>query len=174
MNDSFYVRVRSQIRNSVQRNKGRTVAARFDTSDVIQEAMIQVWNDIEKSELSDVIFPEALINCIGRGHSAKMTRFHSAAKRSVAREKLAVPEHHFSRDSSPSSEVEKVEAVSLIRDAIRQLAPIQKYVLYRRVFEDATFFEIGNDLDYSSQKTRRVYYRAIRKVQSMIGSVSGL
>lgn len=165
MDDSVLLRLRSRVRDSVKKSKGKLNSSRFDTSDVIQEAMLQIWRDIEKSELSEKVFPQALVRRISRGHTAKMRRFHSADKRSFRKESSDADTCSIVDPALPIDHVERDEDVSMLRHAVKELNPVEKYIVYRRFFEGATFSSIGTDLDKPEAWIRRQYLKTIKKLK---------
>ena len=102
------------------RSSGRHVSnSRFDTSDVIQESLIQIWSECQQScfASNDESLPRdatgdkpvqsfsfARLRRIALGHLSKQFRFHGAAKRAVRRESGVSPSSVL-EDDRVSSEI---------------------------------------------------------------------
>ena len=74
---------RSRMRRWCARELGTAYASRMDTSDVVQESMLQVWQDWSRFRGSSVGEVKSWLFRIARGHLHKARRHHRAAKRNV-------------------------------------------------------------------------------------------
>ena len=81
--EELLARWRNRLRHTSRNLLGGRIAARADTSDVAQEGILQVWQDLGKFRGSTDNEIKAWISRIGAGHAAKIRRHHLAMIRSA-------------------------------------------------------------------------------------------
>ena len=149
------------------RNRSRA-AARFDTSDIVQESELQIWRDklaSSKSE-SEPVDP-ALVATIAKGTIAKKLRFHNAHKRSVDLEQPLEYEVT-SSTMTPDEEMEIHETGNQLLAAINQLCEQERTVIFNRFFRYKTLTQIAEDLELSRQKVKTRYKQAIQSLRKIL------
>ena len=140
------------------------IARRYDTSDIVQESLIQIWQDLEQKENSKEVISEALLKTIVRGHSSKMMRFNLTQKRTVMRE-VNGQEIESCYATNMQDQLEFEDQVLLLFSAVRHLDGYEKKVIYRRFFEEMAFSEIAAETKLPYHKVRRIYNQAMEKLR---------
>ena len=143
------------------------IGRRYDTSDVVQESLIQIWQDLEKKESQSEIVSEALLKTIVRGHAAKMMRFNLTQKRTVMREVNGV-QIETCYATNVQDQLEFEDQVVLLFQAISGLDGYEKKVIYRRFFEELAFSEISAEIKIPYHKVRRIYQTAMTKLKESL------
>lgn len=163
MNNVLNESVRNRVRNSVRKHKGHP-NPRFDTSDIVQDVMIQLWRDIKRNGLDEFLVKDIELNRISHGHTTKQYRMHLALKRSFGREREFADEVSMPI-ADPAEIVQENEDKAAILDQFEKLDRVQKFILYQRFFNDASFAEIGVQLNRDHQWVRRQYIRSIKDIK---------
>ena len=166
------------------RSSGRHVSnSRFDTSDVIQESLIQIWSECQQSCLSsnDESLPRdatgnepvqsfsfARLRRIALGHLSKQFRFHGAEKRAVRRES-GLSSSSVLEDDRVSSEIcELRELYAEFMVNLNLLEDIPQAVVFRRIFKDESFNTISKELDMTIYAVRTIYKKAIGQLKTKL------
>lgn len=161
--------LRARIRRVVQNRNGSRTAVRFDTSDVIQETEIQLWQkglaDFEtESDDSDEL-DQRLLATIAKGHLSKLLRRQYAKRRSPILEQAADVQAIKSAHD-PVVESERRERTQLLLNALDQLDESERSILLLRYFGEFTFADIEQATGLSKQTVRTRYNRAIGNLRT--------
>lgn len=151
-------------------NTQGNIARRYDTSDIVQESLIQIWQDLEQKESSKKVVSEALLKTIVRGHAAKMMRFNLTQKRTVMRE-VNGQQIESCYATNMQDQLEFEDQVLLLFKAVRHLDGYEKKVIYRRFFEEMAFSEIAAETKLPYHKVRRIYAAAMEKLRIELGKL---
>ena len=165
MNEEFKARRERMWRVVHNRNRSNA-AARFDTSDVLQESEIQIWKDKLAPPNSPPI-DSALITTIAKGHLAKNLRRHNAQKRNVELEQPLDGEPA-SSIRPPEEELQILEASNQILAAINQLCENERIVIFNRFFRSKTLKEIAEQLELTREQVKTRYKRAIQQLRKIL------
>lgn len=168
------VGIRQQLRRSVKSAKRSLRSARFDTSDIVQEALIEVWKRICKGDQKGQVIPRPLLEQIGRGQTSKFRRFHTAQKRSVLKEATAGNSGTLSECSSQSVGIacERAEQLARLSGALDALGMTEKFIIFRKFFDGVSFAEIGTNLSKPTSWVRRRYLKSLQLLKSILQSKS--
>ena len=167
------------------RSSGRHVSnSRFDTSDVIQESLIQIWSECQQSCLTNndeslpryatggnlpgQSFSFARLRRIALGHLSKQFRFHGAAKRAVRRESGLSSSSVLEDDLGSSEICELRELYAEFMVNLNLLEDIPQAVVFRRIFKDESFRTISKELDMTIYAVRTIYQKAIGQLKSKL------
>lgn len=163
------------------RNSGRHVSnSRFDTSDVIQESLIQIWSECQQdcsteqndpmsqnsdgtTSLQTVSF--ARLRRIALGHLSKQFRFHGAAKRSVRRESQLASSSLLQDGQTASDICEIRELYAAFMVNLNLLDGTKQIVVYRRMFKDESYSAIAKELGMTVYAVRTEYKNAIQQLK---------
>ena len=159
--------IREQIRNEVKQSGVDCIRSRFDTSDIVQETMVQIWCQLKKTDLMELEMTRGLLRVIARGHANKMKRFHLAKRRNVTQEVNSAPENKSSA-TNPVFMAEVREQIRLLIEALGAIHPVRQLIVFRRFFDDQSFKEIGLELDKNRDWIRRQYIRALRELKVLM------
>jgi len=148
-----------------------SIARRYDTSDIVQESLIQIWQDLEKKQSSSKqVVNEALLKTIVRGHAAKMMRFNLTQKRTVLRE-VNGKQIETCYATNMQDQLEFEDQVLMLFKAVRHLDGFEKKVIYRRFFEEMAFSEIAAEIKLPYHKIRKTYEIAMEKLRAELGKL---
>lgn len=159
-----------QVRTTVHKECGNTARHRFDTSDVVQESLIQIWLNLDEADLRRLIECKSWLRKIALGHRAKLKRRHLAKKRSVYMESLL--DNSFLNEPAPTSAEAKLdfdERVGMVMHEMENLEELDQQIVIRYIFENESFLKIAFDIERDSQFVRRRYKRAIRIMSKNLG-----
>ena len=169
MSWSTFSEIRQFVRNSLRGRTDRRFRARFDTSDVAQEASIQAW--LYCSTENDA--PDtAWLRLVARRQSANLHEFHAAKRRSVLTESAPQnPVQEAGCDIGQSVLVN--EQIELLLAAMTQLPAVARRILHLRFVEQGSFKEIARTINQPEHRVRRQYHAALRQLRSDLESASG-
>ena len=156
---------RSRMRRWCARELGTAYASRMDTSDVVQESMLQVWQDWSRFRGSSVGEVKSWLFRIARGHLHKARRHHRAAKRNVFTEAGELLDGGHADHGDPGEAAARREDRLNLIIAIRQLDPELQEVVQLRVFGQYSFVEIGERLGLSKGEARNRFLKALRRLR---------
>ena len=134
---------------------------RFDSSDIAQEAFIQVWKNKENS-LDDLNFGW-LIKVV-RGNACKMNRYHTAQKRDV-RSEAGECRTQEREGNSPSEIAIHREQSQRVRLVFEKLPNEQQDILRLRYFNGMTYASISKTVDKPIYAVRRICIGAIEAIR---------
>ena len=152
---------RERMRQAVRRLKGNNPSARFDTSDIVQEGMMQVFRQFETFRGNTEEEFDAWIKQIAKGHTFNTGRLHRAKMRDVGNEVAGQASVQESQEQSPFEEASKREMLEQLAEAIEKLSDRQQAVLMYHMFEGLSFAKIADIVGCSAATAKRVYDRAL-------------
>jgi RNA polymerase sigma-70 factor (ECF subfamily) len=166
LNDLFD-RWRPLLRLQARRLLGPDLAARIDSSDVVQESFVQAFANLPDFRGHTEAQWLAWLRRIVAGQAAKARRHHRAGRRNPQREEA--------RDSSaaapgrsPSSAVLNEEEAARLAAAVEDLPRMMREVVLRRVFDGERFEEIAAALGCSIGAARVTWTRALRRLRQVL------
>lgn len=165
--------VRHYIRGVARDNHIGSMGARFDTSDIIQEAMIQVWKELDSDSLGDKEISKAWLVSVAKGHAYKLARFHSAQKRSHVRDEAFVDQVP-TENRKPDDAIADLELQLSILVALDELPDDEKDIVVLYFFEQQSLSSIAKKLNLSLDKVRTRHSRALKALHKKLGQVEGL
>lgn len=170
--------LRKNLGSSLRKSKRQVSTRRFDTSDVIQESLIQIWSECSADdhaacESERPVHTERLetasyawLRRIVLGHLAKQHRYHGAAKRSFRSEEKYPSSSLPGGDASPLSNCQSRELQQEFLVSLSRLTDVQRLVILRRIFEEESFSSIATELDCTLYFVRSEYKRAIKQLRA--------
>ncbi len=161
---------RRKLYPAVRKNKRKNIS-RYDTSDIIQESLVQIWQDIEENPGFE---PNATyLSKVASGKESNFFRFNTALKRSLNNETALTDQEAESPDDSPQQRAEKNEILIHILRAVGDL-PVQLRELFcKKIFDQKTFQQIASELGISADVARRGFHRAMRLTKLEMAKVLG-
>lgn len=158
---------RGVIRSERRHTLGADMAARADTSDVAQEAIIRTWRDLGQFRGTCEQQFAAWTRSIGDWQTSKQRRLHRRRKRSVAAEE-AFPVQDALDGRTPDAEAACNEESSLVLAAVEQLDESMQFIILRRFVDDHSLRSIADELGSSYSSVRGLYARALRALRSAL------
>lgn len=166
LDDRYLIEWRRKMRAFARGSLFGKIRSVVNTSDVLQESLLQVWQNSES--LARV--PEASANSWGykvvAGKIANVKRHFGALKRSCTDEQRNVDVGY--QPTEPLEEIAQKEIYGRLMIAMNTLSNQQQTILYRVVFEDQPFAEVARQTGISASQVRRIYLSTVRQLQSML------
>ena len=164
MPNVFFDRIRYRLRNIIRRKRRNYNSSRFDTSDVLQESLLQILHEVPEEGKDSEEVSQSLLNRIANGHLAKQLRHHYAKKRSVLREDSAAePDSSaFTNEDDPQLKTLHAETVERLFNSMAQLSELQQKVVHLRFFEGLTYEQIAVCLSIKSHVVRVQLAKALK------------
>lgn len=164
LDPDFLTLWRNRMREAVRKLKGSKPSSRFDTSDIVQEGMMQMVQQFDSFRGNTEAEFDAWIKKIAKGHTLNVSRFHRAKKRDVTSEVTDQAGVLGSSDQSPPEEASRREMLERLAQAIQKLDDREQTVVMYHMFEELSFAKIGESVGASAATAKRVYDRAIEKL----------
>jgi len=161
------------------RFRGGRMAARVDSSDIVQDVMLRVAGHIETFEGVDQPAWEGWLRRIAEREVLRQVDQHlGAARRDAGRERpvagggespsLVLAGWLEASITSPSLAAVRKERAVLLADALARLPEDYRELLVQRHIEERPFDEIARTMDRSSGALRTMWVRALRKLKEAI------
>lgn len=156
---------RSRMRRWCSHELGREYSSRVDTSDVVQESMVQLWQDWDRFRGQTVGEIRSWMYQVAKGHLHKARRFHRAAKRNVQTESSNAVDPSECQTATPDREAVRAEERLRLSIAVEQLPPHLKQVVQLRIFGQMSFREVGEVIDVDKGEARNLFLQALRRLR---------
>ena len=145
-------------------------SARFDTSDIVQEGMLQVWIESCKENSETFDANSTYLKKVGTGQTTLQVRRATAQKRSVVNEER-MADSSVLPDICPTPEelVVKDEQIIQMMHSVSMLPILQQQVVLRRYFDQMNLQDISAELEVSTDVVRTALKNALihlRKLQN--------
>jgi RNA polymerase sigma-70 factor (ECF subfamily) len=142
--------------------------AKVGPSDLVQETFLRAkdhWRDFTGGSEEELLawLRHILLNQV---HDAR--RDFDTQKRQVDREVTESPSHLEDPAASPSAQAIAAEQQAALNEALAQLPEDYRHVIVLRNWERRSFKEIGADLGRSAEAARKLWARAIEKLQQLL------
>ena len=145
---------------------------RFDLSDVAQESLIQLWEEVRARQGRSVKFSDSYLRSVGAGHAKQQLRLHSAARRSMRAEGAGeISAQLVSDDEGPLELLQDRERIVVVIRAIGQLAADQQLVVYRRLFDHRTVADIAAELEVTIDVVRGQFAVGMRRLRFLLREI---
>ena len=164
------------------RFRGGRMAARVDSSDIVQDVLVRVAGHIETFEGVDQRAWEGWLRRIAEREVLRQVDQHlGAARRDAGRERpvaggaadgespsLVLAGWLEASITSPSLAAVRKERAVLLADALARLPEDYRELLVQRHIEERPFDEIAQRMERSSGALRTMWVRALRKLKEAI------
>lgn len=165
--ESVLNEIRKEIRSAVKQSGLGMVRSRFDTSDIVQESMLQIWRKLGDDDVANLEFTRGLLAVIAKGHAKKQLRFHTAKKRSISREKTASNPSP-TREPDPLENADIREQIGLMLNALNFIHPIRQLIIFRRFFDDASYQDIADEICRPKEWVRQQCLSAQKELRTLL------
>jgi RNA polymerase sigma-70 factor (ECF subfamily) len=173
--DRYRALLRLQVR---QMELDPRLQPRFDTSDVIQETFLRAHARHEQFRgTTEAEFIGWLRAILGNVVADEIDKARAAC-RDVAREQrlqealaassVRIEAYLVSRERSPPAEVERLEQLIRLADAIEQLPAVQREVFVRRRLLDRTVAEIASEMGRTERAVAGLLFRASQRLVELL------
>ncbi|MDB4614661.1 sigma-70 family RNA polymerase sigma factor [bacterium] len=164
-------RWRPYLRNRARGLMGARMASRADSSDLVQEVLVEANNGIDTFQGHCEGQWRAWLQTILRRQATKLTRYHTAECRAVKTENAAY-EPLAASQNTPSEVMSAKEDWRELLSAIELLPPAMRTVVSARVFERKSFEAIAEEMQTTSGAARVTWTRAVRKLTDALNTGS--
>jgi RNA polymerase sigma-70 factor (ECF subfamily) len=171
---------RERLRQLLAVRMDRRLAARLDSSDVIQEALADAWQ-----QLADYLVerPVAFYPWLRQVTLDRLARLHNrhlgTQKRSLLREQGQRPAlsdesiFHLAQmlvasGTSPSGRMQRHELFSQVEEALAQLPERDREILVLRHLEQLSVAEMSSVLGISESAVKVRHFRALQRIRTLL------
>ena len=181
---TLFAQHRGRLRRVVRLRLHPLVRPRVDESDIIQDALIEASQRIE-DYFEKCSMPFFLwLRYIATQQVRLCHRHHLDVQKRTAKQSRDVfpgadsisvnmANYLVSREASPSSEAERREMNSRVRELLGQMSDSDREILCMRHFEQLTNAEVAQVLDISSSNASTRYLRALARLQHDLKRIPG-
>jgi RNA polymerase sigma-70 factor (ECF subfamily) len=182
----LFCKHRDRLKRMVHLRMSRRLQGRVDDSDVLQEAFLNISNQLQ-DYLADPKTP--LYIWLRHITGLKLTEIHRHhlgtqmrdADREVTLHRGGLPEadsmslaaHLLGQLTTPSQAAIKAETRIIVQDALNAMDPIDREVLALKHFEQLTTSEIAEVLGMSKAGAGSRYIRAIKRLKEILAQIPG-
>jgi RNA polymerase sigma-70 factor (ECF subfamily) len=177
---------RDRLRRMVELRLDPRIRARLDASDVVQDAFLDVANDLD-AYLADPKLPPLLwlrvhvgrrLTTLHRKHLGTRMRdagleislFQGAMPQASS---AALASMILGRHTSPTQAAQRAERMLRVQEALNSLDPIDREVLALRHFEQLGRAEAAQVLGISQEAGAKRYFRALKRLKDVLATMPG-
>jgi RNA polymerase sigma-70 factor (ECF subfamily) len=177
---------RERLRRMVELRMDARLRTRLDASDVLQEAYLDLARDLDAYRADPKLQPLLWMRLhVGRRLTMLHRRHLGAQLRdagleiSLYREALpqassaALASMLLGRHTSPTQAAQRAERMLRLQEALNTLDPIDREVLALKHFEELSRSETAEVLGISPQAAAKRYFRALKRLKEVLGSMPG-
>jgi RNA polymerase sigma-70 factor (ECF subfamily) len=162
------------IRSHVSQRLGEALRAKEETSDVVQDALVEFLRYGPRFELSNEAHLRFLLARIAENVLRDHSDFYARRRRQAARE-APLPEHDrlvldpsVREVTEPSAALERKQWRSWVRLALELLEPADREVIVLRQWDSLDFAAIAARMGLSLETARMRFHRALPKLAAKI------
>ncbi|MFT5523918.1 MAG: RNA polymerase sigma-70 factor (ECF subfamily) [Pirellulaceae bacterium] len=160
----LFQQIRPRMRYIARGILGESLAARIDTSDLVQESLAQVLTGLPTFRGTSEKEWMGWIRKIMHTEACRLRRHHYAAKRSSLRERYVAATKVDESRLQPLEQVSQAEQKERVATAITHLSKTMQEIIRRRVFLNESFSDIALQLGKTAAAVRVGWTRAIQRV----------
>ena len=181
--DPLLTRHRAKLQRMVRVHLDDRLAARVDSSDIVQETLTEASQKIGHYARDRPIAFYPWLRQIAWQRLRKIHEYHFAQKRTVMRERRRDPEISTSSllqlverfggtSSSPSEQAARNERNARLRDLLHKLSSRDQEVLVLRYLEQLSPSECGQVLGICHEAFKKRHLRAVQRLRNLLESLS--
>lgn len=180
----LFEQFRARLKQMVRLRLDRRIQGRIDTSDVLQEAFIDVQRKAAEFASKGELSPYLWLRLIVSERLISLHRHHLGAQIRDASQEVSLHRGGLpaattnslanlllGRVSTPSHAAIRAERRIRLQEALNQMDPIDREVLALRHFEELSNSEVACVLDLSKTAASNRYVRALKKLRDMLGEI---
>jgi RNA polymerase sigma-70 factor, ECF subfamily len=176
--DELFERHREQLRRAVELRLTPALKARFDASDVVQEAHLEAYRRLDDYLARDPMPFGIWIRRTAQQRLQKLKRTHLHTQlRSVNREQafpdqssMMIASRFLSPATSVNRQLAKREYEELVQSAVSELEELDREILLMRIVEGLAHSDIAQILEVTSDVVRQRYGRALIKLEQQLAA----
>ena len=155
------------MRPAVQGRQRGLMQRYFQTSDILQEAAVQILGEIDKRGEEGLEVNQSWLNKVGRGHANRLIKFHSAQKRSAILDRHEVDEVA-TQGPKPDDIAESKEMCMRLVLCLGSLTEVQRSIVDQYQVQGKSFREIGVFFSKPEHWARRQFHASLKKLKSLM------
>lgn len=148
----------------------RALAAKMGPSDLVQHTLAKGQFEFDNFRGKSREELAVWLRSILRNHLLNMSRAYARQKRDVSREQQTDSRMVHARQLSPSGDALARENREMLIEALERLPELYRRVIDLRHHENLSFFELGCRLNRSEEAARKLWTRAVQKLQQELGT----
>ena len=179
---------RSQLRRMIRLRLDRRLSGRVDSSDVLQEAYLDVRKRLDEYARDPAAMPFHLwLRLVAGQRLTDVHRFHLGAQMRDAGQEVSLHRGPFPQASSVSLAAQllgkmtsashaaiRAEHKLIVQEALNGMDPIDREVLALRHFEHLSNDETALMLGLTKSAASNRYIRALKRLKEILSSIPGL
>ena len=179
---------RSQLRRMIRLRLDRRLSGRVDSSDVLQEAYLDVRKRLDEYARDPAAMPFHLwLRLVAGQRLTDVHRFHLGAQMRDAGQEVSLHRGPFPQASSVSLAAQllgkmtsashaaiRAEHKLIVQEALNGMDPIDREVLALRHFEHLSNDETALVLGLTKSAASNRYIRALKRLKEILSSIPGL
>ena len=179
---------RDQLRRMIRLRLDRRLSGRVDSSDVLQEAYLDVRKRLDEYARDPAAMPFHLwLRLVAGQRLTDVHRFHLGAQRRDAGQEVSLHRGPFPQASSVSLAAQllgkmtsashaaiRAEHKLIVQEALNGMDPIDREVLALRHFEHLSNDETALVLGLTKSAASNRYIRALKRLKEILSSIPGL
>lgn len=175
--DALFKKHRGRLQKAIAMRMDRRVAARLDSSDILQETYLEAFKRLPKYLRRETMPFYLWIHWIAREKVIGSHRHHlGAEKRAVQHEVPLMPVDSsaqfvsglIGRLPSPSQKLAKVEIAEKLRLALQQMSSDERDLILWRHFEQFSTRDMAILLDITAAAANKRYIRALERLRKLL------
>jgi RNA polymerase sigma-70 factor (ECF subfamily) len=174
--DRLFGRHRASLREVIDIRMDPRLRARMDPSDVVQETHLEAFRRLaDYLERRPMPFRLWLRKTAHERLYLLQRRHIHAARRATEREvplpdrsSLVLAERLLASGSAPAEHLSREERARLVRQALNQLAEMDREILLMRNFENLSYQEVSHLLDIDAAAARKRHGRALIRLHKIL------
>ena len=184
--DDLFSRYRNRLLRMIRMRLDRRLQARIDSSDIVQEALLDAARRLEEY-LGDPRIPFFLWLRVLTGHKLlELHRHHLGLQCRDARREVklyhgpfpatsteALADQLLGQGTSPSQRALRAERKVQLQEALNAMAPLDREVLVLRHFEHLTNTEAAHEMNLDPSAASKRYVRAMKRLRDILREVQG-
>src|SRR5271163_3663283 len=179
---------RGQLRRMIRLRLDRRLSGRVDSSDVLQEAYLDVRKRLDEYARDPAAMPFHLwLRLVAGQRLTDLHRFHLGAQMRNAGQEVSLHRGPFPQASSVSLAAQllgkmtsasqaaiRAEHKLIVQEALNGMDPIDREVLALRHFEQLSNDETAQVLGLTKSAASNRYVRALKRIKEILSSIPGL
>lgn len=174
--DQLLVHIQSYLALMASKNNVQHLQAKFGHSDIVQQSLAQVVHGFDQFRGASSKEFYGWLNQIVANEAKRLQRDHHRQKRDVARERRLDQSGSFAAlvppdgQLTPRSKALAAEEMQQLTEALERLPEDYAQVVKLRSLESLPFQEVAKRMDRTVDSVRKIWYRAIVKLQQEVDS----
>jgi RNA polymerase sigma-70 factor (ECF subfamily) len=170
----LFERNRKYLLTLANRRMATDLQGKIGASDLVQDTFVEAQRDFERFEgTTEREFLTWLFGILASRFSKTSRHHRLSQKRAISREANGAAANialsHLADDlNTPSTNAAAEEDRQRLHAALNRLPSEVREVLVRRIWQQASFAEIGDSLGCSTEAARKRFLRAIEELQALL------